>query len=266
MDPRRQIAAKMRQRIFEIISRAGCSHIGSAFSLVEVFTVLYHTLFDISKIKQGAQDRDYCLLSKGHACTVLYAALESVGLLDSEVFQTYGEDGTMLAGHPVRMPSCGIEASTGSLGHGLSIAVGLAFGLAQQKSSSRVITIVGDGEMQEGSNWEALQAADRFGLSNLTLIVDNNKLQGLDRPDDLGNNDLKSKLTSFGAEVSVVDGHNLDNLTSALLKPSSRSFKAIIAETVKGKGVSFMEDALEWHYKSPRDEWYEIAKRELFEQ
>ena len=275
-----------------MINAAKCSHIGSAFSIVDIMTVLFHKFINTDLIKQKSKNRDYFILSKGHACAALYATLSSVGLIDPDELKNYYKDGSKLAGHPIKDSFPGIEASTGSLGHGLSLAVGLAIACKNDQMTchpelvsglsaivlqgrrlesmdyfplvNKIYVLLGDGECQEGSVWEAVMMAVRFKLNNLVLIIDNNNLQALDRTNDVTSGSLQEKFTGFGCNCVCVDGHNFDQLIGAFEKTGQSQVPAvIIANTIKGMGVSFMQDKLEWHYKSPNTEEYEMAKKEI---
>lgn len=260
-------AKQIRLTILEMVNAAKCSHIGSAFSIVDIMTVLFHKFINTELIKQKSKNRDYFILSKGHACAALYATLSSVGLIHPDELKNYYTDGSKLAGHPIKDSFPGIEASTGSLGHGLSMAVGLAIACKNDQIKNKIYVLLGDGECQEGSVWEAVMMAVRFKLDNLVLIVDNNNLQALDRTSDIALGSWHEKFTGFGCNCIHVDGHNFDQLTEAFQNTGkSHGPDVIIANTIKGKGVSFMQDRLEWHYKSPNEQEYEMAKKEILEQ
>ncbi len=260
-------AKQIRLTILEMVNAAKCSHVGSAFSIVDIMTVLFHKFINTELIKQKSKNRDYFILSKGHACAALYATLSSVGLIHPDELKNYYTDGSKLAGHPIKDSFPGIEASTGSLGHGLSLAVGLAIACKNDQIKNKIYVLLGDGECQEGSVWEAVMMAVRFKLDNLVLIVDNNNLQALDRTSDVAFGSWHEKFTGFGCNCMCVDGHNFDQLTEVLQKTgNAHGPDVIIANTIKGKGVSFMQDRLEWHYKSPNLQEYEMAKKEILEQ
>lgn len=286
-----QKAKQIRLTILEMINAAKCSHIGSAFSIVDILTVLFHKFINTDLIKQKSKNRDYFILSKGHACAALYATLSSVGLIDPDELKSYYQDGSKLAGHPIKDSFPGIEASTGSLGHGLSLAVGLAIACKNDQMAchpavsaiaesegrelvsgsmdyfplvNKIYVLLGDGECQEGSVWEAILMAVRFKLDNLVLIIDNNNLQALDRTSDVAIGSLHEKFTGFGCNCMCVDGHNFGQLIEALQNTGRwPGPDVIIANTIKGMGVSFMQDKLEWHYKSPNVQEYEMAKKEI---
>lgn len=259
-------AKQIRLTILEMVNAAKCSHIGSAFSIVDIMTVLFHKFINTELIKQKSKNRDYFILSKGHACAALYATLLSVWLIHPDELKNYYKDGSKLAGHPIKDSFPGIEASTGSLGHGLSMAVGLAIACKNDQIKNKIYVLLGDGECQEGSVWEAVMMAVRFKLDNLVLIIDNNNLQALDRTSDVAFGSWHEKFTGFGCNCMTVDGHNFDQLIGVLQKTgNAHAPDVIIANTIKGKGVSFMQDKLEWHYKSPNVQEYEMAKKEILE-
>jgi transketolase len=246
-----------------------CPHLGSALSCLDILTALYGSVLRIDPRKAEDPNRDRFILSKGHAAPALYATLQHFGFFPSEVLERFNEDGAELAEQP--SPGCvpGMEAATGSLGHGLPIGVGLALAAKVQNRSYRVFVCLSDGECNEGSVWEAAMAAPGIsgswgrGLDNLTVIVDYNKWQATGRSNEtLALAPLADKWQSFGWDTQEVDGHDLDALVDALKQKSDRP-RALIAHTVKGKGVSFMEDRLRWHYSSPDDGQLAQALAEL---
>lgn len=257
-------ARALRLLILDMVSAANSSHIGTCYSMVDILSVIYSVHLDIDLIREQRYPRDYFILSKGHGAAGLYAALASVGLIPYEDLKTYYGDNSRLGGHPVRNKYPGIEASTGSLGHGGSLAVGIALGLKHDGHPHKVFTLLGDGECQEGSVWEAIDSAVRFQLTHLTIIIDRNNLQGLGRTDEVSPTPLGNKFRGFGCNVIEIDGHDLQAINDALVQPLLLPApRVIIAHTVKGKGVSYMEDKLEWHYRAPRGELYDSAKKEL---
>jgi len=264
-DKKQKIQASifLRKRILDIIHQSKASHIGSSFSVVEILSAVYRSV-DIKKIKNKQNDRDRVILSKGHSAAALYATLNHFGLMSDEELETYYTNGSLLMGHATHLVPH-IEHSTGALGHGLPVAVGISIGLKSKKIKSHVYVIVGDGEFQEGSNWEALLLAGHLKLNNLCLLVDNNKLGGIgDTNSCCTLKPLKSKLDSFGLSVFEVDGHNEDEIYLAIQKGKKleKPF-AIICNTTKGKGVSFMENENVWHYRPPNKEEYENALIEI---
>lgn len=235
------------------------SHIGSCFSIVEILYTLYFRILKIRGTQFNLVVDDKFILSKAHGSVALYATLGERGFFDKKKLKEYYVDGGSLPGHLDMKSAPGIECSGGSLGHGLSIGIGMA--IANPKSN--VYVLLGDGECNEGSVWEAAMFASHLQLTNLTAIIDYNKLQGFGRTNEVINQrNLYGRWFSFGWNVTEVDGHNVENLERELKRISSKP-KAIIAHTIKGKGVSFMENKLEWHYKSPSENEYFLARSEL---
>jgi len=219
--------------------------VGSALSCADILTVLY---FGVLRLEPW-EERDICILSKGHAAMSLYSTLAARGVLDREVLTGYYQNDGTLPGHLDRSPERGIEVSAGSLGHGLSMGLGLAHGFKKKGTGRRVFVVMGDGETQEGSVWEAALFAPSLGADNLTAIIDHNNLQGYGRPTEIcAFHPVREKWESFGWHAIEVDGHDHAALLSALEADSQGKPKVIIARTTKGKGVSFMEDQLIWHY------------------
>ena len=236
-----------------MVHKAKASHIGSALSIVDILAVLYGEVMNYDPLKPNKDNRDRFILSKGHACVAVYAALAEVGFFNKQELQTYGNDFSNLMNH-ISHKIDGVEFSTGALGHGLPFGVGKALASKLKKDSWKTFVVLSDGEMDEGSNWEALMFASHHKLDNLTCIIDYNKLQSLDSINNtLALEPLEQKLQSFGCHTIDIDGHNHNELESALLDESCGKPKVIIANTIKGKGVSFMENSVAWHYKSPSD-------------
>ncbi len=242
------------------------SHVGCALSFADILSALYFVVANVDPKNPTANDRDRIILSKGHAVVGLYAALAERGFFPKEKLNEYCRPGSTLASHIVYGAVPGAETSGGSGGHGLPIACGMAVALRNQNFKSRVFVLSGDGELEEGSAWEAALFAGFHKLSNITLIVDQNNLQdgtdGLHVSEILNLAPLDGKFRSFGWDVEVVDGHDFNSLIPALSKISDRP-RAVIAKTVKGKGVSFMEGLGVWHGKVPSDEQYVQAMKEL---
>ena len=262
----RDYAINIRKNIIEMITEAKSGHPGGSLSAVEIITYLYFEEMNINKENINSNKRDYFVLSKGHAAPALYATLSEKGFIPKEELNTLRKLGSKLQGHPDSKKIKSIDISTGSLGQGISNAVGLALGSKMDNSDSRVYTLLGDGELQEGLVWEAIMSAAHYKLSNLVAIIDYNKLQ-ID-----GNNDdvmsikpLDKKFESFGWNVEVIDGHNFGELEKALNSARNTYEKptVIIANTVKGKGVSFMENNAGWHGAAPSIEERNIALKEL---
>ena len=254
---------KIRKKILEIIYHSQASHIGSAFSVAEILLAVYQSV-NLDKIKNENKDRERVILSKGHSVAALYSVLNEFGLMSDEELKTYHQNGSLLQGH-VAHHVPGVEHSTGALGHGLSVAAGIGIGLVDQEIDSRVYVIVGDGEFQEGSNWEALGFIGHHKLKNICLLVDYNKLSGVGKTNGCCCLEpLKEKLEVFGFAVFEVDGHDQKEIYSTIQK--TKNFNkpiAIICHTIKGKGVSFMENNNVWHYRPPGEEEYQKALLEL---
>lgn len=230
---------------------SGSSHVGSCLSIADILYVLYFKILNIDPGQPKKADRDKFILSKAHGSAALYATLAEKGYFPKDHLEKFYIDGGILPGHLDLESVPGVEASTGSLGHGLSIGVGMAISNRQAHNPGRVCVLLGDGESNEGSVWEAVMLAATLRLDNLTAIVDYNKLQSFGRTNDVINQEnIAERWKSFGWEVLEVDGHDPDELERAF-KSGQVGPKVIIAHTIKGKGVSFMENRLEWHYRSP---------------
>lgn len=239
------------------------SHVGSCLSIVDILTVLYFRIMNVDPADPSKKHRDRFILSKGHGSAALYAILAEKGFFPKELLEKFYIDGGVLPGHLDRDSVPGIEVSSGSLGHGLSIGVGMSIASRQEKSPAQVYVLLGDGECNEGSVWEAVMLAATLKLGNLTAIVDFNKLQGFGRTNDvIDQTNMAERWRSFGWESYEVDGHDQEALAAVLKLPHSGP-KAVIAHTIKGKGVSFMENRLEWHYKSPDSAQLNCAVSEL---
>ena len=261
-------ACDIRTDIIEMLHEAGSGHPGGSLSCTDIMTALYFGgVLDHDPENPSKEDRDRFIMAKGHAAPALYATLAEAGYLPVEELKTLRKIGSRLQGHPDSNLCPGVEVSTGSLGQGLSIAAGLAAGLRLKGLSSRVFALMGDGECEEGQVWEAATFAAHQKLGNLIGIVDLNGLQIDGKVDDVcASGTLAGKFEAFGWEVHEVDGHDVDALVALLadLKASDDSRpKAVIAHTVKGKGVSFMEDQAGWHGKAPNDEETQRALAEI---
>jgi transketolase len=260
------LCVQLRQQTLTMIQHAKSSHIGSNFSMVELLVVLYKKILHIDPKQTDWSERDRFILSKGHACAVLYAVLAETGFFPKEWLETFYQNGSRLAGHATHAQVPGIEISTGSLGHGLSISTGMALSAKRDRKDYRVFCLLSDGECDEGSNWEPILFAPQHKLDNLIAIVDYNKIQSLGTTKEVMDLDpLADKWRAFGWGVREIDGHDLGQIEDVLAgvpfeknKPS-----CVIAHTVKGKGVSFMEDKLLWHYRTPQGEEYDAALLEL---
>lgn len=254
----------VREHVLRMSSAAHAPHVGSALSCVDILVALYFRLARVGPDLVGHPDRDHVILSKGHACAALYACLAERGFFNCSLLDDYARDGSLLGEHPTRGTLPGIEVTTGSLGHGLGLGTGLALGARMLAAKSRVFVVMSDGECNEGSVWEAALWAPRHGLDNLVAVVDFNKLQATGRSLEITQlAPLREKWQAFGWDAVEVDGHDFAQLLAALEPRAAGKPRAVIANTVKGKGVSFMEDNLEWHYRPPNNEELERALREL---
>jgi transketolase len=261
-----EFAQLIRKRALNLVHRAKASHIGGALSMADLLAVLYGgRVLKIDPQNPRSENRDRFLLSKGHACTGLYATLNLMGILSDELMESYAQNGSILTSH-VSASVPGIELSTGSLGHALSVGCGMALAAVRKKSPWRVFVLLSDGELDEGSNWEAFLFAGHHKLSRLTAIIDYNKIQSLGNTAEVLRLDpLDEKAKAFGWHVVEIDGHNHAAIASAFEQAKAIEDRPtlIIAHTVKGKGVSFMENNLLWHYRPPSDEELQKALQEL---
>jgi transketolase len=260
-----ELAGSIRQRAVEMVGRAKASHIGGALSMADLLAVLYGEVLRVRAEEPRWPERDRFILSKGHSCTALYAALALRGFFPEEELKTYGRDGARLMAH-ISHKVPGVEFSTGSLGHGLPFGCGKALAAKRLGQPWRVFVMLSDGELDEGSNWEAILFAPQHRLDNLTAIVDYNKIQSLGNVSEvLELGPLAEKFRSFRWAVREIDGHNHGEIRAALgaLPWEPGRPNCLIAHTVKGKGVSFMENKLLWHYRSPNAEQLQQALREL---
>ena len=259
------LAKDIRKHSVGMVYRAGASHIGGALSMADILGVLYSSELRYRSDNPQWDDRDRLILSKGHSCVALYSVLALSGFYPVEQLDNYGKDGSFFLSHTSHYIP-GVEVSSGSLGHGLPMAVGMALAGKIKKKDYRTYVLVGDGEMNEGSNWEAMLLATQKSLDNLCLIIDYNKLQGYGRTSEvLPLEPLSDKIQSFGWYCINIDGHNHEEIKRAFTEAKQISNKptAIVANTVKGKGVSYMEDELLWHYRSPNEQEYNQAIKEL---
>lgn len=260
------IAAKGRILGLDMVYRAASGHIGGSLSCMDILTMLYNGVLRVDPKNPRGPDRDRFVLSKGHTAPGLYAALALRGFFPEEDLLTLRHIGSHLQGHPNMNLTPGVDMSTGSLGQGISAAAGMALAAKYQGRQCRVYALLGDGEIQEGQVWEALMFAHHYKLDNLCVIVDNNGLQIDGNVADVMNPyPIAEKLQAFGLETMEIDGHDFDQMEAAFAK--ARATKsvpfAIVMKTVKGKGVSYMENQAGWHGKAPNDEEYEIAMKEL---
>lgn len=256
---------EMRRLIFRQAYAAGGAHMGAAFSVTDILGTLYFG----GVLKYDARDpkwelRDKLILSKGHAGVALYAALALAGYFDMEYLRTFCQPGSRLGGHPKIGEVPGVEASTGALGHGLSFGIGIAYANKVDHRKSHTYVILGDGECQEGSIWEGALSAPTLGLDNLTVIVDHNKLQAMDKLETIVHmKPFADKWKAFGWNVVEIDGHDHAEIKEALLTRKTGTPTLVVANTIKGKGVSFMENVPIWHYRMPNDEELLILLEDL---
>lgn len=263
----KKLSNDIRILIVEMLYRIGPEykgHPGPALSIADIVTCLYFKIMNINPSNPKWEDRDRFILSKGHACPVVYAALAKKGFFELNHLYTLRHLGSILQGHPDMNKTPGIDMTAGSLGHGLGAGVGMALAAGVDHKSYKTYVIVGDGELQEGIIWEAAMAAGHYKLKNLVMIVDRNKWQSCDSVENSINIEpLSSKFESFGWKVVEIDGHNIKEIIEALTTGSIRQPYAVIANTIKGKGVSFMENNNSWHQRSISKEEYEAAVSEL---
>jgi transketolase len=260
------ISRKMRIKAIKMAYKAGSNgaHLGGGLSAVEIFSTLYNSVLKFDVQNPFDDTRDRLILSKGHAVLAYYTALWCAGFLSEDELNQFEINGSLLSGHAKRNLEKGIEFSGGSLGLGLSFGVGVALALQKRNVKNKVYIIIGDGDCDEGIVWEALMSASHFKLCNLTIIVDHNKLQSDGFTNDIMNLDsLPSKFLSFGFCIQEVDGHNVEELCKAYQNRDETKPNAIIAHTVKGKGISFIENKREWHHGCLNKAQYEQALLEL---
>lgn len=260
------IAAKIRREVVRMSHDSRTPHLGSSLSVVDILTAVYWTCLSIDPLNPDAEERDKFILSKGHAVSALYVTLAFRGFFPEETLSTFAENDSILGEHPLAGRVPGLEAATGSLGHGLSMGAGIALADKILNRSSKTIVVMSDGECNEGSVWEAAMFAPAHELENLMVIIDYNKWQATGRSNEVMSLDpLPEKWSAFGWTVREIDGHDMSALAMNLNSFPDGSGKplAIIAHTVKGKGISFMEDDNNWHYRIPSDEEAEEAYKEL---
>ena len=266
MEDLRLVANNMRKNIVKMVHNANSGHPGGSLSSTDILTALYFNVMNIDKNNLNDKKRDKLVMSKGHASPALYAALAEKGFIPEEELMTFRFINSRLQGHPNMNDCPGVDMSTGSLGQGLSVAVGMSLANKLDNNPFRTYVICGDGECNEGMIWEAAMAASHYKLDNLLLVVDHNGLQIDGKNEDVMNTaPLGEKFASFGWNVFGVDGHDIDAITEACKAAETVKGKptVIIAETVKGKGVSFMENQAGWHGKAPNDEQLAEALKEL---
>ena len=264
-----KFARNIRVDVAKVLNRTNDSHIGGGYSSIDILAVLYKKVLNLDQDKLEDPNRNVFILSKGHIAASFYVTLAHAGIIAMEDLEKHTVDGEYYAGHTRKFQTNGVrgvEMSAGSLGHGSGVGAGMAYAKRCQKLEGNVYVLMGDGECNEGSVWEAAMFAAKFQLSNLVLIVDRNRLQsyGSDKEVmDMG--DLGAKFAAFGCQVMEIGGHDYNQIYRALMTATSRNPAkptVIIANTVKGKGASFMENRLEWHFKSPNDEQLQIILKE----
>ncbi len=261
-----KLALAIRKRIIKMAYECNSNvHLGGALSMVDILAVLYGGV--LRGIGNPYEERDKFILSKGHGALALFATLGELGFISDERLQTYLADGSNLCAHPVMEPEIGIESSNGSLGQGISMAVGMALSAKRKKRDYQVYTIIGNGESNEGLVWEALASASQFKLDNLTVILDDNKFQNDGASDKVMScPNYKERLQAFGFHVEEINGHNIPEICDALKSVHADAPRAVVANTIKGYGISFMENHNSWHHNRLTQKNYEQAMKELEEQ
>lgn len=256
-------AKHIRRTIVEMIYHAKCSHIGCSLSAADILTALYFGVLRVDPANPDDPNRDRLIMSKGHGVAALYATLAERGFFVRSELGSYGTDGTHLASHVVKNALPGIETSNGSGGHGLSLGIGMAIAARNSGNGARIFVVSGDGELEEGSVWEALLFGAHHTLTNVTMVVDQNGMQSEGSTEAIIDIEpLVDKFHAFGWDAAVVDGHDFAQLIPALRTSGPRP-RVVIAKTTKGKGVSYMENKWQWHNGSPNDEQFKIAMEEL---
>ncbi len=257
-------AAEIRGSVLRMIGQAGLGHVGGDLSVTDILATLFFGVLDLDPTNPTRPDRDRFILSKGHCAAALYSTLALRGFIPADLLGSFMAPLSVLNGHPNRRKVPGVEANTGPLGHGLPIGVGSAIAARLSSKPWRTFVVLGDGELQEGSNWEAAMSAGHRGLDNLTAIVDRNRLQQGARTEDTNRLEpLADKWRAFGWETIELDGHDHAALWAAFTAAPAGRPRCVIARTIKGKGVSFMEDRVEWHHKVPSPAQIEQALAEV---
>lgn len=260
----KEFSKEIRRDVLTMVYQSESGHLGCSLGIVDILLTLYFKVLHINPKKPALEIRDRFLLSKGHACSALYAVLARRGFFPKSYLATYFKDGSKLAGHVTLGSLPGIEATFGSLGHGLSIGIGMSLAIKHNNLPSRVYVLIGDGECAEGSIWEGINFAGHHKINNLILLLDNNNLQIMGKGSDILNSlPFENKFKGFGWDVKSVNGHDISAISKVLQPQTMSKPLAIIVNTVKGKGVSFMENKVEWHGKCPNEEEYKLALREL---
>ncbi len=257
-------AKEARKAVLHMMHGTRSPHIGPCFSCIEIIVALYFRHLNASPEKAHDPDRDRFILSKGHAAPALYAILAKRGFIKDSELQGFAKNNGTLEQHPNLSIKNGIELSTGSLGHGLSVGAGMALSAKADKKDFKAYVLMGDGELNEGSVWEAVMFAGQHRLNNLVALIDKNNMQALgDTEEIIGLGPIGEKLKNFGWHVQTIDGHDFSAIEGALSSLSNEKPNAMVLDTIKGKGVSFMEHSLKWHYHAPDDAEFEQALREL---
>ncbi len=263
----KKMACEIRKEVARVLCETHDSHIGGGYSAIDILVVLYLKIMNITSYNLDDPHRNIFILSKGHIAASYYTVLAYMGIIPYEDLKKYIVNGENYAGHIRRYVVPGVEMSGGSLGHGASVGAGMAYAKRCLKLQGNVYVLMGDGECNEGSVWEAVMLAVRFQLSNLVLIIDRNRLQSYGSDVEVMNmGNIADKFKSFGCNVIEIDGHDYDAIYRALMTSTSRNASTptvIVANTIKGKGVSFMENKLEWHFKSPNEEELSMILEEL---
>lgn len=260
------MAKRMRLKALEMAFRSGKkgAHLGPAFSCMEIMAVLYGNILNIDPNTPDDVCRDRFISSKAHSVLAQYTALQEIGFLTEEDLESFQENGTKFGGHPILNLQCGLEYTGGSLGMALSVGVGMALDAKRKGRENKVYILLGDGELNEGSNWEAVMSAAQFKLDNLVIIVDKNGLQYDGPTSEIMNIDnLQDKFKAFNCKTIIVNGHNVNELLEAFHNSAKDCPQVVIAETIKGKGVSFMENIREWHHSALSQKQYELAVKEV---
>jgi len=266
LDGSRALAASIRQHVVDMTMRGSSSHVGSALSCADIIAVLYDGFLNVDPKNTKDPDRDRFILSKGHAGAAVYAALALRGFFPLDWLEQHYQNGSRMSGHISHKGIPGVEVSTGSLGHGLPIAVGMAVAGKLDGRGYRTVCVLSDGECDEGTTWEAAMFAAHHRLEHLTAIIDYNKIQSLGPVSEtLALEPFADKWRAFGWTVVEADGHDHDSLCEALRRDGGGGPRVVIAHTTKGKGVSFMENSVLWHYRSPQGDEYAAARAELEE-
>lgn len=255
---------EIRSSILRMVHNSKVSHIGTAFSIIEILYILYFKVMNINPKDPASPNRDKFVLSKAHGSAGLYATLAHRGFFPVETLMTYCINDGLLPGHLDKDAAPGVEVSAGSLGHGMPVSIGFALANKRSNNPGKIYSIIGDGECNEGSIWEAAMLAASLKLDNFTVIIDFNKIQSFGNTNDIiDQSNMEERWRAFGFTTYEINGHDLNQIEQAMGASFNAKPKAIIAHTIKGKGVSFMEDKLAWHYKSPDDEQLSKALGEL---